>query len=58
MNVDGTVLGLRVVSGPPELIDAALASVRQWTYKPTLLNGKPVYVMTLIDTNFTLSPQL
>lgn len=55
LNLDGTVLGLRLVSGPPELIDAAIGSVRQWTYSPTLLNGKPCYVMTMIDVNFVLT---
>ena len=55
LNVDGTVLGLRLISGPPELIDAATNSVRQWAYIPTLLNGKPCYIMTMIDVNFILS---
>ena len=55
LNVDGTVLGLRLISGPPELIDAATNSVRQWAYSPTLLNGKPCYIMTMIDVNFILS---
>jgi periplasmic protein TonB len=32
-----------------------LEAVRQWLYKPTLLNGEPVEVVTVIDVNFTLS---
>jgi protein TonB len=37
------------------LVAAALESVRQWVYEPTLLNGSPVEVVTQIDVNFTLS---
>lgn len=54
IGLDGAVLRLKVQQGPPELVPAALDSVRQWSYKPTLLNGKPVYIITLIDVNFTL----
>jgi TonB family protein len=52
---DGTVMQLDVVSGQPSLAAAALDAVRQWIYKPTLLNGDPVEVSTNIDVNFTLS---
>jgi TonB family protein len=52
---DGTVIDLKAASGPPELVFAALDAVRQWVYKPTLLNGNPVEVVTVIDINFTLS---
>jgi protein TonB len=44
-----------VVSGHPLLIPSATDAVRQWQYKPTLLNGEPVEVQTQIDVNFTLS---
>lgn len=44
-------------SGPPELVDASMDAVRQWEYQPTLLNGKPCYVITLIDVNYMLTPQ-
>ena len=37
------------------LVQAALEAVKQWFYKPTLLNGEPVVVVTTIDVNFTLS---
>jgi protein TonB len=37
------------------LVNAALEAVKQWQYKPTLLNGDPVEVITTIDVNFTLS---
>jgi protein TonB len=54
INMDGTVEDVRVLSGPPLLVQAALDSVLQWRYQPTLLNGKPVEVMTIIELNFTL----
>jgi protein TonB len=37
------------------LAQAAKDAVQQWVYKPTLLNGDPVEVMTQVDVNFTLS---
>ena len=52
---DGKVQSLNVVSGPPELVQAAVDAVRQWEYKPTLLNGEPVEVLTTVDVNFTLA---
>lgn len=52
---DGSVQNLEVVSGHPLLIPAALEAVKEWVYKPTLLNGQPVEVMTQIDVSFTLS---
>jgi TonB family protein len=51
----GHIASLEVVSGHPMLIMAALDSVKQWVYRPTLLNGQPVEVQTMIDINFTLS---
>jgi TonB family protein len=52
---DGTMQHLDVISGHPLLIEAAMEAVRQWVYKPTLLNGQPVEVVTEIDVNFTLA---
>ncbi len=52
---DGTVQDLKVVKGHPLLVQSALDAVKQWRYKPTLLNGEPVEVQTTIDVNFTLS---
>ena len=46
---------LRVVTGHPFLIDAAVAAVRQWRYRPTLLNGQPVEILTNITVNFSLN---
>jgi protein TonB len=52
---DGTIQNLQMVSGHPLLIQAATDAVKQWLYKPTLLNNEPVEVITTIDVNFTLS---
>jgi len=52
---DGTVQHLRVLSGHPMLIEAAMDAVRQWRYKPYYLDGEPVDVDTQINVNFTLS---
>jgi periplasmic protein TonB len=52
---DGTVQRIRVVSGPALLVEAALDAVRQWVYRPTMLNNKPVEVIAPIDVIFTLS---
>ncbi|MGA8367199.1 MAG: TonB family protein [Candidatus Acidiferrales bacterium] len=51
---DGTIKDLQLVSGPPMLCQAAMDAVRQWTYKPYLLNGNPVEVDTTISVVFTL----
>jgi protein TonB len=52
---DGTIQQLQVASGHPLLVKAALDAVRQWIYRPTLLNGQAVEVIAPIDVNFTLS---
>jgi TonB family protein len=54
---EGKVENLTVVSGHPLLTDAAIDAVRQWGYKPTLLNGAPVDVVTTVTVNFTLPQQ-
>jgi protein TonB len=50
----GTIENLRVVSGHPMLTQSALDAVRQWRYRPYLLNGEPVEVETQITVNFNL----
>ena len=52
---DGTVQNIQVISGHPLLVPAAIEAVKQWAYKPTLLNGNPVEVITQVDVNFTLA---
>jgi len=51
----GTIENLKVISGHPMLVQNALDAVKQWRYKPYLLNGEPVPVETTITVNFTLS---
>ena len=52
---DGSIEGLTLVSGHPMLAPAAIDAVKQWKYKPYLLNGEPVEVETQVQVNFTLS---
>lgn len=52
---NGQIQNLQLVSGHPMLVPAAIAAVRQWRYKPYLLNGQPVEVETTITVIFTLS---
>jgi protein TonB len=52
---DGTIQKLEVIDGHPMLVAAALAAVKQWLYRPTLLSGEPVEVITPIEVNFTLT---
>jgi protein TonB len=51
---DGRIRDLQLLSGHPLLAPAALDAVRQWVYRPTLLNGDPVEVTAPIDVIFTL----
>lgn len=51
---NGAIQNLRVVSGSPMLQQAALDAVRQWRYRPYLLNGEPVDVETTINVVFHL----
>src|SRR5437660_8593695 len=50
----GTIENLQVVSGHPLLVRAALEAVRQWRYRPYVLNGEPVEVETQVTVNFVL----
>ncbi|MGH9578998.1 MAG: energy transducer TonB, partial [Terriglobales bacterium] len=52
---NGNIENLRVVSGHPMLTQSALDAVRQWRYRPYLLNGEPVEVETQITVNFNLA---
>ncbi len=51
----GTIEDLRLVSGHPMLATAAIEAVRQWRYRPYILNGQPVEVETQITVNFSLA---
>ena len=52
---DGSIQNLHVISGHPLLTQAALDAVKQWKYRPYILNGEPVEVDTQVTVNFTLS---
>ena len=55
IDTNGHITNLQLVSGHPMLVPAAVAAVKQWRYKPYLLNGQPVEVETTITVIFTLS---
>lgn len=52
---NGAIENLRVVNGHPMLVTSALDAVKQWKYKPYILNGEPVEVETTITVKFTLA---
>jgi protein TonB len=51
----GTIENLRLVSGHPLLVTAAIEAVRQWRYKPYILNEEAIEVETRITVNFVLA---
>jgi TonB family protein len=51
---DGSIRSLRVLSGPDKLQRSSLDAVRQWTYKPFLLNGDPIQVKTTVNVVYSL----
>lgn len=52
---DGKVIDLKSISGPTELIPAAINAVQEWQYRPYISSGEAVEVETQITVNFTLS---
>jgi TonB family protein len=54
IDVDGLVVDAQAVSGPPELQQSAIDAVKAWKFKPFLLNGEPLEVMTIINVVFKL----
>ena len=55
ISTSGNVESLRVISGPAELQQSAIDAVRQWTYRPYLLNGQPVEVETTVNIIYSLA---
>ncbi len=51
---NGRVTGMKVVSGPVMLHQAAMDALRQWKYKPATLNGKPVSMHLVVTIQFRL----
>lgn len=52
---EGAIENLRLISGHPMLVPAAIEAVRQWRYRPYILNGEAIEVETQITVNFMLS---
>ena len=52
---DGKVTQMKVVSGNPLLIQAAVQALEQWRYQPTLLNGEPIAVDMIVTVHFQLA---
>jgi len=51
---EGAVEDIQLVSGPPQLAQAAIAAVLQWRFQPRIQNGQPVGVQSRITLDFRL----
>jgi protein TonB len=56
MDREGAVQDVKLVGGDPLLGEAAIAAVRQWRFKPQMVNGRAVEMETKITLRFTLPP--
>jgi len=56
LTAQGTVEEIRVISGHPLLIDAAIDAVKKWQYEPTVLNGVPVSIILTAKVRFEKAP--
>ncbi len=54
ISTDGKVIELTFVSGPAQLVQAAMDAVKQWRFSPTTLNHTPVQVDCVFDVNFIM----
>lgn len=52
---EGNIRDIRLITGHPLLVTAAIEAVRQWRYRPYLLNGEPVEVETTVTVNFMIN---
>jgi len=55
ISTEGKIESLEVISGDPFFIQSALSAVRQWRYRPNILNGRPVEIDTRITVIYTLN---
>jgi periplasmic protein TonB len=55
ISTEGRIESLEVISGDPLFIQSALSAVREWRYRPTILNGRPIEIDTQITVIYTLS---
>jgi TonB family protein len=51
---EGNISAVKILSGDPQLARAAAEAVKQWKYKPYLLNGEPLEIQTQVTVNFKL----
>jgi protein TonB len=51
---EGNISHIKVLSGDAQLARSASDAVKQWKYKPYLLNGEPVEIQTQVTVNFKL----
>ena len=54
ISADGLVTRVEVLRGVPILTEAAVLAVKQWVYRPTLLNGVPIPVIMTVTVTFNL----
>jgi len=52
IDTSGNVVNMKPVEGDPLLVNAAMDAVKQWRYKPYVLNGEPLEVETSVVINF------
>jgi len=52
---DGHVRHLEATSGPEQLVDSAIETVRKWKYRPLVLDDKPVEVETTLTINYVVA---
>ncbi len=52
---EGLVESVKPLSGPAELIQSSVDAVKQWEFRPTLLNGEPIEVVSEVVVNYTLA---
>jgi protein TonB len=55
ISTEGRIESLEVISGDPLFIQSALSAVREWRYRPTILNGRPIEIDTHITVIYTLN---
>jgi protein TonB len=56
VNEKGLVEQIKVVSGHPLLVEAAIDAVKQWEYEPTQLDGVPTAVILTAEVTFQIQP--
>lgn len=54
IDTEGAISNVKVLSGDPMLVRAAVDAVKRWEYRPYLLNGQPLSVETQISISFKL----